>query len=93
MTVVMNPCSERSGAIIRQEMHGRLAVIRIERPAKCNATGRDHREPGELKDFQVLKSAEERYCGVVRFCRVQQVGAKQGTPPARPAATAAPAAH
>jgi hypothetical protein len=40
MTVVMNPSSERSGAMIRKETHGRVAVIRIERPAKRNAIDR-----------------------------------------------------
>ena len=37
MTVVMNPSSERSGGDDPEETHGRLAVIRIERPTKCNA--------------------------------------------------------
>jgi hypothetical protein len=62
------------GAIIRQETYGRLAVIRIKRPAKCNAIDRATTgEPGELKDFQALKSAEEGYC-VVRVCREACVG-------------------
>jgi enoyl-CoA hydratase/carnithine racemase len=40
MIAVVNPSPERSRAMIRKETHGRVAVIRIERPAKRNAIDR-----------------------------------------------------
>jgi hypothetical protein len=79
MTVVMNPSSERRGSDNPERDARAPRRDRIKRPAKRNAIDRvTTGEPGELKDFQALKSAEEGYCRVVRFCREACVGHRFG---------------
>jgi enoyl-CoA hydratase len=48
MTAPLRTFRERTGAVIRTETHGRIAVIRIERPAKRNAI--NHVSTRELDD-------------------------------------------
>ena len=48
MTAPLGTFRERTGAVIRTETHGRIAVIRIERPAKRNAI--NHVSTRELDD-------------------------------------------
>ena len=48
MTAPLGTFRERTGAVIRTETHGRVAMIRLERPAKRNAI--DHVSTQELDD-------------------------------------------